>query len=85
MSTFNIFQSPTKCDIKVGYISTDRGYVAGIGLYQANVIAKRNPGLCFDALPGVVRARDGERATDASRETSRCRARRARGGGSVDA
>ena len=47
MSTFNIFQSPTKCDIKVGYISTDRGYVAGIGLYQANVIAKRNPGTTF--------------------------------------
>ena len=45
--TFNLFGPPTKCDIKVGYISTDRGYVAGIGIHDANVYAKANPGTTF--------------------------------------
>ena len=45
--TFNLFQPPTKCDIKVGYVSTDRGYVAGIGIHDANVYAKANPGTTF--------------------------------------
>ncbi len=45
--TFNLFGPPTKCDIKVGYISTDRGYVAGIGIHDANVYAKSNPGTTF--------------------------------------
>ena len=47
MASFNIFEPPTKCDIKVGYISTDRGYVSGVGIHDANVYAKRNPGTTF--------------------------------------
>ena len=45
--TFDLFGPPTKCDIKVGYVSTDRGYVAGIGIHDANVYAKANPGTTF--------------------------------------
>ena len=45
--TFNLFGPPTKCDIKVGYISTDRGYVADINIHEANVYAKANPGTTF--------------------------------------
>ena len=41
------FGPTTKCDIKVGYISTDRGYVDNIGLYEANLEAKLNPGTQF--------------------------------------
>ena len=37
---FDLFGQSTKCDIKVGYISTDRGLVEGIGLYEANQHAK---------------------------------------------
>ena len=44
---FDLFGSETKCDIKVGYISTDRGLVEGIGLYEANQHAKLNPGAQF--------------------------------------
>ena len=44
---FNLFGPPTKCDIKVGYISTDRGYVSGIGIHEANVYAQANPGTTF--------------------------------------
>ena len=44
---FDIFGPPTKCDIKVGYISTDKGYVSGVSLYDANVYAKKNPGTTF--------------------------------------
>ena len=44
---FDLFGPPTKCDIKVGYVSTDRGYVAGIGIHDANVYAKANPGTTF--------------------------------------
>ena len=47
MASFNIFEPPTKCDIKVGYISTDRGYVSGVGIHDANVYAKKNPGTTF--------------------------------------
>ena len=47
MASFNIFEPPTKCDIKVGYISTDRGYVSGVGIHDANLYAKRNPGTTF--------------------------------------
>ena len=45
MSFEKKFGSETKCDIKVGYISTDRGLVENIGLYEANHIAKLNPEL----------------------------------------
>ncbi len=45
--TFDLFGPPTKCDIKVGYISTDRGYVADINIHEANVYAKANPGTTF--------------------------------------
>jgi len=45
--TFNIFGDPTKDDIKVGYISTDRGFVSGVGICEANDYAKLNPGTVF--------------------------------------
>ena len=45
--SFDLFGPTTKCDIKVGYISTDRGYVDNINLYEANVEAKLNPGTQF--------------------------------------
>ena len=45
--SFDLFGPATKCDIQVGYISTDRGLVEGIGLYEANVEAKLNPGTQF--------------------------------------
>tara|TARA_E500000305_G_scaffold16642_1_gene12363 strand:+ start:735 stop:5576 length:4842 start_codon:yes stop_codon:yes gene_type:complete len=45
--TFNVFNSPTYRDIKVGYISTDTGYVSGVGLWDANLYAKANPGTTF--------------------------------------
>ena len=45
--SFNIFDAPSLRDVKVGYISTDRGYVSGVGLWDANVYAKRNPGTTF--------------------------------------
>tara|TARA_R100001594_G_scaffold82215_1_gene116696 strand:+ start:10005 stop:14081 length:4077 start_codon:yes stop_codon:yes gene_type:complete len=44
---FNIFGPSTKCDVKVGYISTDRGYISGVGIHDANVYAKKNPGTTF--------------------------------------
>jgi len=45
--SFDLFGPETKCDIKVGYISTDRGFVDGIGVYEANLEAKLNPGTQF--------------------------------------
>ncbi len=45
--SFDLFGPETKCDIKVGYISTDRGLVEGVGLYEANQHAKLNPGTQF--------------------------------------
>ena len=45
--SFDLFGPATKCDIQVGYISTDRGLVEGIGLYEANQEAKLNPGTQF--------------------------------------
>ena len=46
-STFDLFGPTTKCDIRVGYISTERGYVSGVNIHQANVYAKANPGTTF--------------------------------------
>ena len=45
--SFNLFGPATICDIKVGYISTDRGYVDGISRYEANQYAALNPGTQF--------------------------------------
>ena len=44
---FDIFGDPTKDDIKVGYISTDRGFVSGVTICEANDYAKLNPGTLF--------------------------------------
>ena len=45
--TFNLFGDPTKDDIRVGYISTDRGFVSGVSICEANDYAKLNPGTVF--------------------------------------
>lgn len=45
--TFNIFGDPTKENIRVGYISTDRGFVSGVSVCEANDYAKLNPGTIF--------------------------------------
>ena len=45
--TFNIFGNATKENIKVGYISTDRGFVSGVSICDANDYAKLNPGTIF--------------------------------------
>ena len=51
--SFNIFGPATKNDIRVGYISTERGFVDGFSVCQANDYARRNPGTQF-----VFRTRD---------------------------
>ena len=45
--TFNIFGPTTKCDIRVGYISTTRGYIPDLTRHQANEHAKLDPGTTF--------------------------------------
>jgi len=45
--TFNIFGDATKEDIRVGYISTDRGYISDVTICAANSYAKANPGTVF--------------------------------------
>ena len=45
--SFDLFGPATKCDIRVGYISTDRGFVDRVGLHEANQYAKLNPGTQF--------------------------------------
>jgi len=45
--SFDLFGPATKCDIRVGYISTDRGYVPSVGIHDANQYAKLNPGTTF--------------------------------------
>ena len=44
---FNLFGAAKTSDIKVGYISTDRGYVEGVTICEANSYAKLNPGTTF--------------------------------------
>ena len=44
---FNLFGPATKCDIRVGYISTDRGFVDGLSIYEANKLSQLNPGTQF--------------------------------------
>jgi hypothetical protein len=50
-STFNLFGPITKDDIRVGYISTDRGYVEGRSICDANLHAQKNPGAVFIFKP----------------------------------
>ena len=45
--TFNIFGPVTKKEIRVGYISTDRGYIQSVDLCEANRYEKNNPGTTF--------------------------------------
>ena len=45
--SFNLFGPATVNDIRVGYISTDRGYVDGVSRYEANKYAQLNPGTQF--------------------------------------
>ena len=47
MATFDIFQNATKKELRVGYISTDRGMVDGVTVCEANAYAKLNPGTTF--------------------------------------
>ena len=49
--TFDIFGPPTKKDIRVGYISTERGYVENISVCEANTHAYKNPGATFIFKP----------------------------------
>ena len=51
--SFNLFGPSDKNDIRVGYISTTRGYVGNISRYEANLEAKLNPGTQF-----ILRRRD---------------------------
>ena len=44
---FNLFGPEKTSDIRVGYISTDRGYVQGVTICEANSYAKLNPGTTF--------------------------------------
>ena len=43
----NLFGPPSKNDIRVGYISTDTGYVTGVTICEANSYAQQNPGTTF--------------------------------------
>ena len=54
--SFDLFGPTTKKDIRVGYISTDRGYVKGITILEANKYAFKNPGTQF-----ILETRDSTR------------------------
>ena len=43
----NLFGPSTEDNIRVGYISTTRGYVTGVGINDANKYAKKDPGTKF--------------------------------------
>ena len=47
MAEFNIFGNPTKDDIRVAYISTERGMINNVTVCEANDYAKLNPGTQF--------------------------------------
>ena len=51
--SFNLFGPATKCDIRVGYIDPERGFVGNLSVYEANKYAKLNPGTTF-----IFRRRD---------------------------
>ena len=38
--SFNLFGPATKCDIRVGYIDPERGFVGNLSVYDANKYAK---------------------------------------------
>ena len=44
---FNLFGPAKTSDIRVGYISADKGYVEGVSICDANSYAKLNPGTTF--------------------------------------
>jgi len=44
---FDIFGSARRDDIRVGYISTERGFVNNVTICEANEIAKKDPGMLF--------------------------------------
>ena len=54
--SFDLFGKTQKKDIRVGYISTDRGYVKGITILEANKYAFLNPGTVF-----ILQTRDSTR------------------------
>ena len=43
--TFDIFGPATRDDIRVGYISTERGMVDNVSICEANELAKKDPGM----------------------------------------
>lgn len=45
--SFNIFGPSQKSSVKVGYISTERGYIDGVTICEANQYAQKNPGTQF--------------------------------------
>ena len=47
MAGFDLFGNSRKKDIRVGYISADRGYVSNVSIFEANEYAKREPGTQF--------------------------------------
>ena len=53
---FNLFQETSKDNIRVGYISTDRGFIQNVSVPDANCYAKKNPGTTF-----ILNNRDGVR------------------------
>ena len=54
--SFDLFGPTKKRDIRVGYISTDRGYIKGITVLEANKYAFKNPGTVF-----ILETRDSTR------------------------
>ena len=50
-NTINLFGPILKDDIRVGYISTTRGYFQGVTVCEANSYAKQNPGETFIYKP----------------------------------
>ena len=44
---FSFTAENTKCNIKVGYISSERGFVDDVGIYVAYRFAQLNPGTQF--------------------------------------
>ena len=54
--SFDLFGPTKKKDIRVGYISTDRGYIKGITILEANKYAFKNPGTVF-----ILETRDSTR------------------------
>ena len=45
--SFDLFGNTRREDVRVGYISTDRGFVSDISIYDANKYAELNPAAQF--------------------------------------